>query len=153
MSPSRHQAIIWTNIRILLIGPLGTNFSEISIVYSFIQENAFENVAGTILSWPQCVNSLWPSDAIWRQEIWVSIGSGNGLFPDGTKPLPEPMLTDHQWSPVTFIWGQFQEIPQPSTTRISLKMTYLKFHLNLPGASELTNDDPVNRQSSPSIMK
>ena len=38
---------------------------------------------------------------------WVNIGSGNGLFPDGTKPLPEPMLTDHQWSPVTFIVGQF----------------------------------------------
>ena len=26
-------------------------------------------------------------------EIWVNIGSGNGLLPDGTKPLPEPMLT------------------------------------------------------------
>ena len=41
-------------------------------------------------------NSLWPSDAIWRQEIWVNIGSGNGLLPDGTKPLPEPMLTYRQ---------------------------------------------------------
>ena len=29
--PSRHQAIIWTNARILLIQPLGTNFSEILI--------------------------------------------------------------------------------------------------------------------------
>ena len=27
-SPSRHKAIIWTNAEILLIGPLGTNFSE-----------------------------------------------------------------------------------------------------------------------------
>ena len=27
----RRQAIIWTNAGILLIGPLGTNFSEISI--------------------------------------------------------------------------------------------------------------------------
>ena len=26
--------------------------------------------------------------------IWVNIGSANGLLPDGTKPLPEPMLTD-----------------------------------------------------------
>ena len=26
-------------------------------------------------------------------EIWVNNGSGNGLLPDGTKPLPEPMLT------------------------------------------------------------
>ena len=37
--------------------------------------------------------------AYWRHvaaEIWVNIGSGNGLFPDSTKPLPEPMLTNYQ---------------------------------------------------------
>ena len=36
--PGRRQAIIWTNAEILLIGPLGTNFSEILIkilTYSF----------------------------------------------------------------------------------------------------------------------
>ena len=31
LSPGRHQAIIWTNAGILLIGPLGTNFDEILI--------------------------------------------------------------------------------------------------------------------------
>ena len=31
LSPGRRQAIIWTNVGILLIGPLGTNFSEILI--------------------------------------------------------------------------------------------------------------------------
>ena len=31
LSPGRRQAIIWTNDEILLIGPLGTNFSEILI--------------------------------------------------------------------------------------------------------------------------
>ena len=31
LSPDRRQASIWTNAGILLIGPLGTNFSEISI--------------------------------------------------------------------------------------------------------------------------
>ena len=25
--------------------------------------------------------------------VWVSVGSGSGLTPDGTKPLPEPMLS------------------------------------------------------------
>ena len=36
LSPSRRQAIIWTNDGILLIGPLGTNFSEIlSIIRVF----------------------------------------------------------------------------------------------------------------------
>ena len=28
LSPGRHQAIIWNNAGILLIGPLGTNFSD-----------------------------------------------------------------------------------------------------------------------------
>ena len=31
LSPGRHQAITWTNVGILLIGPLGTNFSEMLI--------------------------------------------------------------------------------------------------------------------------
>ena len=26
-------------------------------------------------------------------QIWIIIGSGNGLLPDGTKPLAELMLT------------------------------------------------------------
>ena len=38
LSFGRRQGIIWTNIKILLFGPLGINFNEI------IQENAFENV-------------------------------------------------------------------------------------------------------------
>ena len=36
-------------------------------------------------------------------EIWVNIGSDNGLLPDGTKPLPEPMLTYIKYAPVPFI--------------------------------------------------
>ena len=31
LSPGRRQAIIWINAGILLIGPVGTNFSEILI--------------------------------------------------------------------------------------------------------------------------
>ena len=34
-------------------------------------------------------------------QILVNIGPGNGLLPDGTKPLPEPMLTYHKYRPVT----------------------------------------------------
>ena len=67
------------------------------------QEAALEEARNKVLDCPLCgkklkttnvssVNSLRPSDAIWWQ-IWVNIGSGNGLLPDGTKPLPEPMLT------------------------------------------------------------
>ena len=31
LPPGRRQAIIWTNAKLLLIGPLGTNFIEILI--------------------------------------------------------------------------------------------------------------------------
>ena len=36
-------------------------------------------------------------------EILVNISSGNGLLPDGTKPLPELMLTDCQQCPGTLV--------------------------------------------------
>ena len=42
LSPGRRQAVIWTNAGILLIGPLGTNFSEIMIeihTFSFKKMN------------------------------------------------------------------------------------------------------------------
>ena len=37
LSPGRRQAITWTNVGILLIGPLGTNFSEMLIeIHTFL---------------------------------------------------------------------------------------------------------------------
>ena len=63
LSPKRRQAIIWTKVGILLIGPLGTNFSEFNRnSYIFTQENTFENVVwemAAILSRPQCVKEAW----------------------------------------------------------------------------------------------
>ena len=55
LSPCQHQAIIWTNAGILLIGSLRTIFSENFNRNSniFIKENAFENVIwkmATVLS-------------------------------------------------------------------------------------------------------
>ena len=39
---------------------------------------------------------------------WVSIGYwAYGLLSDGTKPLPEPTLTYHQWGPLAYSWGPF----------------------------------------------
>ena len=70
-------------------------------------------------------------------EIWVNIGSGNGLVPDGIKPLPE---TNVDWSSVDssdiHIRAISQEMPQPPITKICLKITYLKFRSNVPGANE-----------------
>ena len=61
LSPGRHQAIIWTNAGILLIGPLGTNFSEIQIgiqTFSYMKMHLKEIVVcdmASILCRPQCV--------------------------------------------------------------------------------------------------
>ena len=62
LSPIRRQAIIWTNVGILLIGPLGTQFNETLIeirTFSLKKMPIYENVVckmAAILSWPQCVN-------------------------------------------------------------------------------------------------
>ena len=54
-SPGQHQAIIGTNARILLIVPLGTNFSKISIkIYTI----SFKQMHLKMLSgkwWPFCL--------------------------------------------------------------------------------------------------
>ena len=42
-------------------------------------------------------------------QIWANIGSGNGLLPDGTKPLPEPMSTHHSWGSAACTWEQFHK--------------------------------------------
>ena len=48
--------------------------------------------------------------AWWRHmQSRVNVSSGNGLLPDGTKPLPEPVLTYHQMSSVAFTWEQFHK--------------------------------------------
>ena len=62
-------------------------------------------------------------------EALVNIGSCNGLLPDNTKPLPAPMLTYHQWGPMTIIWEQFHKgyKPKPSMINISLKIYNLEF--------------------------
>ena len=71
--PGRCQAIIWTSAGILLIGPLGTNFSEISIG---IQTLSFKKM------------HLKISSAKWRPfclSLNVLISLGYGLAPMGNQ--------------------------------------------------------------------
>ena len=70
----------------------------------------------------------------------VNIGSGNGLVPDSTKPLPEPILTyrllrsSHiHLRPISL------EVLHPSVAKISLRITYLKFHSNVHGVNALNS--------------
>ena len=43
-------------------------------------------------------------------KISVTIGSGNGLLPDGTKSVPEPILTTDQWDPDSNFTENTQDI-------------------------------------------
>ena len=69
--------------------------------------------------------------------ILVNIGSGNGLLPDGTKPTWTNIDLSSVRASGIHLRAISQEIPQPPITKISLKIIYVKFHSNLPGANEL----------------
>ena len=62
------------------------------------------------------LNSLWPREAIWRHR------------PYGTKPLPEPVLTNHQWGLETFT-SRSLKIFIPD---MSLKIIHLRLQLHFP---------------------
>ena len=79
LSSVRCQVITWTNAALLSIEPLGTNLIEIRIsihIFSFTENVADENIVcemAAILSRERWVNSLRPSDAIWRQWSWTTL--------------------------------------------------------------------------------
>ena len=85
LSLGRRQAIIWTNVGILLIGTLRNklqwNFNRNSDIS--IQENAFESVVcemAAFLSRPQCVNSI------------PALVQVMACRPPGDRPLSEQMM-------------------------------------------------------------
>ena len=111
-----HEASSWWSEYFMLCSIFSVNLKLISwnlYYYNLALVELSQNYCSSYLfnlhAFLQCYLQL--IGAKWRHivaGIWVNIGLDNGLLPDGTKPLPEPMLTDHQWSPVTFILGQFQ---------------------------------------------
>ena len=69
LSPGRRQAIIWTNAGILLIWPLGTNFSEILIE---IQTFSLKKICLKMPSQPQYVKTIQPvCDSHDICHIWI----------------------------------------------------------------------------------
>ena len=83
---------------------------------------------------------------------WVNISSGDGLLPDGIKPLPEPVLTSHQRSRMAFTWGQqrdifldirllkMNKIDTPSWTQDLLIIPIIVYHLNWQKNVYIRND-------------
>ena len=56
LSPGRRQAIIWTNAGILLIGPYGTNFSEILIKILTFSYKKMSLKVSSAKWWPFCLS-------------------------------------------------------------------------------------------------
>ena len=82
-------------------------------------------------------NSLRPNDAIWRQRSGSTLALCNGLLPEVITwinvDLSSPRSSDNQLRAIS------QELPQPSVTKIYLKITH-KNHSNFPGVNELISD-------------
>ena len=95
----------------------------------FIKENWFENIVCTMLAF-----------------LWALTHCGL-VTPYGGRDLGQHWLrwwlgaVNVDWSSVKssdiHIRAISQEMPQPSMTKVCLKITYLKFHLIFPGANEL----------------
>ena len=68
----------------------------------------------------------------------VNIGSGNGLVPDSTKPLPESVLIYHQWLWDTDLRPTSLEMRYISIPKMTLKNTFAALLSYLPVANELS---------------
>ena len=80
LSPGRRQAIIWTNAGILLIGPLGTNFSEILIEILTFSFKKMRLKVSSAKRRPFCLG-LNGVKIIWEVEIKeLKYLGGNGWF-------------------------------------------------------------------------
>ena len=71
-------------------------------VWEYQWSNFIYNCMSTFLHYVHCKDALLDCSApggerceslTWVDEIWVKIDPAIGLLPEGTKPLPEPMLT------------------------------------------------------------
>ena len=127
LSPGRRQTIIWTNAGILSIGPLGTNFSEISIGIQTFPFRKMHFIMSSAKWRPFC---LGLNVLITRVFVFACTA-------DSTKPSPEPMLTYHQRRGGNRQGPISQEVLKVSILEISLENALFELLLHIPGINEL----------------
>ena len=93
LSPERRQAIIWTNAGILLIGPLGTNFSEILIeIYTFSFKKRHLKMSSG--KWrPFCLGLNVLTHWCLVIHACANESGHHGFRHNGVKSLPEPVMS------------------------------------------------------------
>ena len=76
---------------------LNLNHNIIILIQKYISKWRLRKKSAIFLN----PNELTPCGLVTAHDdkrVDLDNGSGNGLLPDDTKPLPEPMLTPHQWT-------------------------------------------------------
>ena len=136
LSPGRRQATIWTIAGILLIGPLGTNFSEILTgiqTFSF-KKMRLKNVVcemASILSRPQCVNTK--GNPLHRACIyWPQTDSQDSFKTTMSKQRS-------QWNIGWFIYILFLHVILPDRLIIELMRTnmFVFIYINICGGHNM----------------
>ena len=137
-APSHCLNQCWDIVNLTLRNKLQWNINQSAKL--FIHQNVFENVIceiASVLSRGRWVNSLGPSDVIWRQ------GSGSTLAQVMTCCLMAPSHYLNQcWLIISkVLWhsseGNFIRDASAPFTKVSLKITFLELNWNLPGVNEL----------------
>ena len=77
-------------------------------------------------------------------EIWVNIGSGNGLLPDGTEPVPEPLLN---------FCGIRLRAMKMSTEATILYNRFDNHMISMPHINLITNSSPRGQWVSSTIFE
>ena len=118
LSPDRHQAIIWTNAGLLLIGPLGTNFSEILIEILTFSFKKMHLKVSSAKRWPFCLGlnvsnhyltHCWLIKKVFwgmhlravSEKVPMNLICKKCLGYYTSKLLPHPLLANELWSPWT----------------------------------------------------
>ena len=110
------QAVTWINVDLSSVRSsdihLWASLQEIpqssitEIIWKFKYLKFHSNFPGD----SELINSLWPSDTIWRQRSGSTLAQVMACCPTAPSHyLQEPMLTYHKYGPVTLIWGQFHK--------------------------------------------
>ena len=112
LSPCRRQAIIWTSVGILLFGPLGTNFSEILIIYLHSIKCIWKcrlEIGGQFfgqLNWFQWMFSLIYTMTLMGIPTYTSLLLATSLFWYRRKTMHETGVKrmDSKWAWHVIIW-------------------------------------------------
>ena len=95
---------VWISIKVSLkFVPKGS----INNITALVQIMAWRRPGNKPLSEPMMVNL--PTHICVTRPQWVNIGSGNGMVPSGTTPLPEPMLS-YFYDTILTHWGRVMHI-------------------------------------------